>query len=147
MIGDEGSGHHAAMTSAAAGPSPVHDISPPLPSARAASVDHSADDRARPEGTLLEELVLQHLDFVWRLLRRLGLDPADAEDATQQVLLTVGPAKIPLAADDLGGKRAQPPELVELLADQVEQWAPQKVSVVRELRQLASGRPPGRSRR
>jgi RNA polymerase sigma-70 factor (ECF subfamily) len=44
---------------------------------------------------VLEALVLQHLDFVWRLLRRLGLDAADAEDATQQVLL--------IAADKIGG--------------------------------------------
>ena len=32
-------------------------------------------------------LVLEQFDFVWRLLRRLGVPEADAEDATQQVLL------------------------------------------------------------
>ena len=32
-------------------------------------------------------LVHEHLDFVWRLLRRLGLSPSDADDATQQVFL------------------------------------------------------------
>ena len=37
----------------------------------------------------LEDLVHRHLDFVWRLLRRLGLSEADAEDAAQQVLLVV----------------------------------------------------------
>lgn len=83
------------MTSAAAGPSPVHDISPPLPSARPATVDRSASDAARSPDRLLEGLVLRHLDFVWRLLRRLGLDAADAEDATQQVLL--------VASDKIGG--------------------------------------------
>jgi RNA polymerase sigma-70 factor (ECF subfamily) len=35
----------------------------------------------------LPDLVHRHLDFVWRLLRRLGLSGADAEDAAQQVLL------------------------------------------------------------
>lgn len=32
-------------------------------------------------------LVLAQFDFVWRLLRRLGVPESDAEDATQQVLL------------------------------------------------------------
>jgi hypothetical protein len=62
-------------------------------------------------------------------------------------MLSVGPAHIPLAADDMGGKRSQPPELLTLLADQVERWAPEKVSVAQQLRALAAGRPPGRSRR
>ena len=34
-----------------------------------------------------EHLVHAHLDFVWRLLRRFGLSPSDADDATQQVFL------------------------------------------------------------
>lgn len=33
------------------------------------------------------ELVRQHFDFVWRLLRRLGLPESDADDAAQQVFL------------------------------------------------------------
>ncbi len=33
------------------------------------------------------ELVNEHLDFVWRLLRRLGLSPADADDAAQHVFM------------------------------------------------------------
>ncbi len=33
-------------------------------------------------------LVLEHFDFVWRLLRRLGLAPADADDAAQHVFMT-----------------------------------------------------------
>jgi RNA polymerase sigma-70 factor (ECF subfamily) len=32
-------------------------------------------------------LVLEHFDFVWRLLRRLGVAEADVDDATQQVFL------------------------------------------------------------
>jgi RNA polymerase sigma-70 factor (ECF subfamily) len=32
-------------------------------------------------------LVRANLDFVWRQLRRLGVEPADADDATQQVFL------------------------------------------------------------
>ena len=31
------------------------------------------------------------LDFVWRSLRRLGLSPADADDATQQVFWVAAP--------------------------------------------------------
>jgi RNA polymerase sigma-70 factor (ECF subfamily) len=34
-----------------------------------------------------DALVQQHLDFVWRLLRRLGLSASDADDATQQVFM------------------------------------------------------------
>jgi RNA polymerase sigma-70 factor (ECF subfamily) len=32
-------------------------------------------------------LVLEHFDFVWRLLRRLGVEEADVDDAAQQVFL------------------------------------------------------------
>lgn len=58
--------------------------------------------------------------------------------ATGQRMLSVGPAHIPVAADDMGGARSQAPEFLELLAGQVEQWAPEKVGVARELRRLAS---------
>jgi RNA polymerase sigma-70 factor (ECF subfamily) len=33
-------------------------------------------------------LVEDHFDFIWRLLRRLGLSSADADDATQHVFMT-----------------------------------------------------------
>jgi RNA polymerase sigma-70 factor (ECF subfamily) len=42
---------------------------------------------AEPDGRDFDALVNQHLDFVWRLLRRLGLSPADADDAAQQVFM------------------------------------------------------------
>jgi RNA polymerase sigma-70 factor (ECF subfamily) len=35
----------------------------------------------------LRDLVEQHYDFVWRALRRLGLAPADTDDAAQRVFL------------------------------------------------------------
>lgn len=35
----------------------------------------------------LRELVSDHLDFVWRALRRFGVPPADVDDAAQQVFL------------------------------------------------------------
>jgi RNA polymerase sigma-70 factor (ECF subfamily) len=35
--------------------------------------------------TRLRDAVRQHLDLVWRVLRRAGLQPADAEDASQDV--------------------------------------------------------------
>ncbi len=66
------------MTSAATRPSQQHDS--------ASDSDGAAQvDGKRERG--LAELVHGHLDFVWRLLRRLGLSPADAEDAAQHVLL------------------------------------------------------------
>lgn len=34
-----------------------------------------------------KELVENHYEFIWRLLRRMGLGPADADDATQQVFM------------------------------------------------------------
>lgn len=36
----------------------------------------------------LEQLVQCHFSSIWRLLRRLGLPPSDADDAAQQVFLT-----------------------------------------------------------
>lgn len=39
-----------------------------------------------------KELVENHYEFIWRLLRRMGLGPADADDATQQVfMVTLSP--------------------------------------------------------
>src|SRR5262245_60763634 len=35
----------------------------------------------------LHELVVRHLDFVWRALRRFGVPSADVDDATQRVFL------------------------------------------------------------
>jgi RNA polymerase sigma-70 factor (ECF subfamily) len=37
----------------------------------------------------LAALFREHAPFVWRTLRRLGLSPADADDATQEVFLVV----------------------------------------------------------
>jgi RNA polymerase sigma-70 factor (ECF subfamily) len=36
---------------------------------------------------LVKELVADHFDFVWRSVRRLGLDAADADDVTQEAFL------------------------------------------------------------
>ena len=44
---------------------------------------------ASPHQQRLEAIVREYLPFVWRVLRRLGLSPADADDAAQRVLLTV----------------------------------------------------------
>jgi RNA polymerase sigma-70 factor, ECF subfamily len=38
-------------------------------------------------GRAFELLVEQHLEFVWRLLRRFGLSPEDADDVAQQVFM------------------------------------------------------------
>jgi RNA polymerase sigma-70 factor (ECF subfamily) len=37
----------------------------------------------------VQAIARAELDFIWRLLRRLGLGPADAEDATQEVFLVL----------------------------------------------------------
>lgn len=42
-----------------------------------------------------------------------------------------------LVADDLGGERAQPPEVLRTLADQIEQWSPRHTGVARRLRSQA----------
>jgi RNA polymerase sigma-70 factor, ECF subfamily len=42
---------------------------------------------ARTGEQRLTLLMQQHFDFVWRSLRRLGLDGADADDATQEVFV------------------------------------------------------------
>lgn len=49
------------------------------------SSDNAADGTdAAPD---FDHLVREHLDFVWRLLRRLGLSPSDADDGAQQVFM------------------------------------------------------------
>ena len=59
-----------------------------------------------------------------------------------QALLQVkgrrGSAYIPLVAVDTGGDRTQSPEFLELLADQVERWAPERGAVVKQLRSQAA---------
>lgn len=41
----------------------------------------------QPSGVPLRTLVVEHLDFVWRSLRRLGVLSGDVDDATQRVFL------------------------------------------------------------
>lgn len=47
------------------------------------------EDAGEPAGHAcdFEGLVAQHLDFVWRLLRRFGLSPSDADDVAQRVFM------------------------------------------------------------
>jgi hypothetical protein len=44
---------------------------------------------------------------------------------------------LPLVAVDLGGDRSQPPEVLRMLADQIERWAPERGAVVKQLRAQA----------
>ena len=59
-----------------------------------------------------------------------------------QALLQVqgrgGSAYVPLVAVDLGGDRTQPPQFLELLADEIERWAPERGAVVKQLRAQAA---------
>lgn len=52
---------------------------------------------------------------------------------------------LPLVAADAGGDRSQPPDLLRVLADEIERWAPSREAVVRALRGQAehveAGRP------
>jgi RNA polymerase sigma-70 factor, ECF subfamily len=48
----------------------------------------AAEPREAPEPVLqLETLFHEHFSYVWRLLRRLGLNEADADDAAQRVFI------------------------------------------------------------
>lgn len=47
----------------------------------------ASEDSHRPD---LAGLIQTHFAFIWRLLRRLGLPPSDADDAAQQVFLIAG---------------------------------------------------------
>lgn len=40
-----------------------------------------------PRRANAQELVEEHYEFIWRLLRRMGLSPSDTDDATQQVFM------------------------------------------------------------
>lgn len=69
MIDPQEPGQGAAVKSAQPKPAPAEHDEPP-------STPLDFDD-----------LVHRHLDFVWRTLRRLGLCPSDADDASQQVFM------------------------------------------------------------
>jgi RNA polymerase sigma-70 factor (ECF subfamily) len=48
-----------------------------------------ATGRAPVTDVRLRQIVTEHLDFVWRCLRRLGVATSDVDDAAQQVLLVL----------------------------------------------------------
>ena len=53
----------------------------------ASKLSSSATRHEAEASPSIESLVAQHHGFVWRVLRGLGLSPADADDATQQVFM------------------------------------------------------------
>lgn len=58
--------------------------------ARAAELTTNEREDEPPARTLdprLQALAIEHYDFVWRSLRRLGITPPETDDATQQVFL------------------------------------------------------------
>jgi RNA polymerase sigma-70 factor, ECF subfamily len=71
VIDPQGPGQGACVKSAQPRPAPAEHLEPHTPS--------TPGD--------FDELVHRHLDFVWRALRRLGLSPSDADDASQQVFM------------------------------------------------------------
>ena len=58
-----------------------------LPFLQSSSVteDPSASSRSDTSGARLRRLLREYFEFVWRTLRRLGLDDSEAEDAAQEV--------------------------------------------------------------
>src|SRR5687768_4166665 len=52
------------------------------PSALKAGCEHGRDRAAR-----VREMLDADFDFIWRLLRRLGVDEADVDDAAQRVFI------------------------------------------------------------
>jgi RNA polymerase sigma-70 factor (ECF subfamily) len=65
-------------------------IDPPGPGQGAAvklAPAEQAEPPIRSTPADFDEWVHRHLDFVWRALRRLGLSPSDADDASQQVFM------------------------------------------------------------
>lgn len=56
------------------------------PSAGSIPADAESEERAL-ELRSISTIVDEHLHFVWRVLRRLGLSPPDADDAAQHVFL------------------------------------------------------------
>src|SRR6187399_640337 len=63
--------------------SPASTVTEPEPEVR---VDAQSDDQGISTASL-RELLAEHLDFVWRSLRRFGVPAADVDDAAQQVFL------------------------------------------------------------
>ncbi len=63
------------------------------------------DDRIRAEASKarLERMFNDHHDFIWRLVRRLGLSPGSADDAAQHVFLVAAER---LADIKLGSERS-----------------------------------------
>ncbi|HEV8548920.1 MAG TPA: sigma-70 family RNA polymerase sigma factor [Polyangiaceae bacterium] len=72
------------FTSSAANPTETEGGDLELPSEENLSAPALAPTHAPPA---LRKLVAEHLDFVWRSLRRFGVPTADVDDATQQVFL------------------------------------------------------------
>jgi RNA polymerase sigma-70 factor (ECF subfamily) len=59
----------------------------------------AGSDTEQEPDQLVDRLVAEHCAFIWRLLRRLGLSSADADDATQQVFM-IAARKIHRVAPD-----------------------------------------------
>jgi RNA polymerase sigma-70 factor (ECF subfamily) len=55
--------------------------------ARSLFVDDLAGAATPEKAARLSAMAKEHFDYVWRLLRRLGLSAADADDVTQQAFL------------------------------------------------------------
>jgi RNA polymerase sigma-70 factor, ECF subfamily len=72
-------------TSSAGTPAETESGDQPLSDGERELVSGSAPAPASP--LVLRKLVAEHLDFVWRSLRRFGVPAADVDDATQQVFL------------------------------------------------------------
>ena len=77
-------------------------------------------------------------EVAWAEAKSVQVRSNNAGQALLQVQGSGGSAYIPLVAVDVGGDRTQPAEFLELLADQVERWAPERGAVVKQLRSQAA---------
>lgn len=91
-------------------------------------------DDARPPG--LEVLFEAHADDVWRVLRRCGLGPADADDGLQQVFLV---ATRRLADLQVGRERAFLCAVATRVASRLRQRRREELSELGELPEQAAG--------
>lgn len=90
------------------------------------------------QGRVVRETARVHRREVpWADARAVKVRSNNGGQALLQVQGSRGSAWIPLVAVDLGGDRTQQPHFLELLADEVERWAPERGAVVKQLRAQA----------
>lgn len=89
-------------------------------------------------GVVRETARVYRREVEWAGARSVQVRSNNAGQALLQVQGSGGSAWIPLVAVDAGGDRSQEPRFLELLADEIERWAPERGAVVKQLRSQAA---------